>query len=578
MKLNKIICIVCIVVIAATTIFHTLTAFADTTEASTETDLWSAFSNFYNTVVNSGYAMGDAFADVLTTGYEVVVEEIDGFAQSVVRASDKSIAEDFFYYMQDGELWVDDTKMSGGGAGRRRVSDGDDLYMSGETFADICARLADQYAPKADTEFISWRKQGGEFLPLYRYGVGLHSGTDTCYYQPFYVDSNGTYYFCNYQFMVKITDTVLSVSGKDYLTSTEFTALSRQNIALDIVTYPYINLLAFPLKRSGSYNVVAMMMFGYTDYQDFLDNQYHLTQWSGLPDSEIYGKYYSTDLSTFALARNFYTLFDGLTPVDGGIYDVGYYVSADPIDMDGIIQPIPSEQLTGTIINYTGDNIYDYTIINEAGDTSTINYFITNNYTYENTYVAPDSGDSDGNTTINNWDISFGDFIVNIGTTIETSITNSFNYLFVPSETYFTEVTNEWETDLNNKIPIIAEAPTLFSSLFIDLVEFDSSEEADDAALLAGINQSSTTVLASDNGEFIAYPKWTININYFGQQMKLTVLDFSTFADLLPAIRSVILVFVYVVYIWHFLQSLPSLIGNVVSAGKLVSAQISKEE
>lgn len=579
MKLNKIICIVCIVLIAASTIFHTLTAFADTSE--TDSDLWTAFTNFYNTVVSSNKATASAFADVLSTGYEVVAEEVNGLAQNIVRASDKSIAEDFFYYIQDGELWIDDTGVSGGGGGRRRVSDGDDLYMSGETFAEICDRLADQYAPDAKTEYISWRCKTSsplpQQLPIYQYGEGLVGGSDICYFQPFFLTEEGDYYFSDYQYELKIIDTVLHVAGMNVLSESEFTSLSSINNTLNISSYPYISLLAYPYYVSGYTYRRPMTMFGFASYTKYLQDK-NDNVWAAYGNDQKYGYYFNHDLSHQVDIKYIYESFSG-DPVEGEVKDIGYYISTEPIDMNGRIQPIPLENLTDTAVNFTGDNIYDYTIINEAGDTSTVNYFITNNYTYENTYIPPDSGDSDGDTTINNnWGVSFGDFIINIGTTIETSINNSFNYLFVPSETYFTEITNEWETDLNDKIPIVAEAPSLFSSLFIDLVEFDTSEDAQQAALDAGINQSSTTVLASDNGEYIAYPKWTININYFGKQMKLTVLDFSTFADLLPAIRSVILVFVYVVYIWHFLQSLPSLIGNVVSAGKMVSAQISKEE
>ena len=78
-------------------------------------------------------------------------------------------------------------------------------------------------------------------------------------------------------------------------------------------------------------------------------------------------------------------------------------------------------------------------------------------------------------------------------------------------------------------------------------------------------------VISGDYDEDV-YPKWELNVEFFGQKMTLILLDFSTFKEVLPYVRLIIMAFVYVVYIYNFVHYLPSLIGNLISMGGNVSA------
>ena len=121
----------------------------------------------------------------------------------------------------------------------------------------------------------------------------------------------------------------------------------------------------------------------------------------------------SDTLYTEDVSRTFYKASDMLVtleivsvsmvnsaPEDGDKRDFGFYFDDEPIEI-GFIDPIPVEHLEDTTVTLAGDTIYDYTITNNTtGDTSTVNYFVTNNYTYENSGGnSGDSGSSDGGST-----------------------------------------------------------------------------------------------------------------------------------------------------------------------------------
>ncbi|MBQ8195688.1 MAG: hypothetical protein IJZ47_10015, partial [Oscillospiraceae bacterium] len=63
--------------------------------------------------------------------------------------------------------------------------------------------------------------------------------------------------------------------------------------------------------------------------------------------------------------------------------DLGYIASASPIPMDNPIPDVEPDKIDpDATVKMTGDTIYDYTITNTTGDTTTFNEYVTNNYTY----------------------------------------------------------------------------------------------------------------------------------------------------------------------------------------------------
>lgn len=243
--------------------------------------------------------------------------------------------------------------------------------------------------------------------------------------------------------------------------------------------------------------------------------------------------------------------------------DYGFYVSDSAINMGdyGIdTSRIPDNY----IINY-GDTVYNYTITNPStGKSDTINNYITNNY-----IISGDDQGSSGGDTINNWNISFGDFLIDIGNTIQTSITA----VFVPSDVVLENYQTKLTDTINLKLPFINDIGTILDSLFVDIRDgniiyssnvstyaaSDDGSSADDE----DEDDSPPPDLVDGNSDLYIYPKWKINLSFFGQDMELTILDFSMYADVLFYVRIVVAAFVYIAYFVNIYRYLPVLIGGV---------------
>ncbi len=225
-------------------------------------------------------------------------------------------------------------------------------------------------------------------------------------------------------------------------------------------------------------------------------------------------------------------------------------------------------------ITVGGDTIYDYNITNPAtGDTTTINNYITNNYTFITNPDNPDNPGSSGGTVNNYYDgatiingdnitnnYNFSDGDTNFFTEIGVAIENSLQFVFVPSDGYMDKFNSDLRNTLESKIPFVYDIGDIFNSLFVDIVDNNLVYSSD-------INSDGSVDESS-----VIYPKWTFNINFFGTDYELVYLDFSMYSSTFFYIRIVVACFTYLAFFVMLLKSLPSIIGNV---GSLVSASYS---
>ena len=115
----------------------------------------------------------------------------------------------------------------------------------------------------------------------------------------------------------------------------------------------------------------------------------------------------------------------------------------------------------------------------------------------------------------------------------------------------------------------------IFKSLFVDIVDnnfvyagdikpsYSSPGSDPDSRGTAEASGSSGSV----REESIIYPKWTIDLSFFGKEMELTILDFSMYAEPLSYVRLIVCVFIYAVYFVNLMKYLPTLIGGVIDMG-----------
>ena len=463
-----------------------------------------------------------------------------------------------------------------GGGGRVRVESAADVKISGKTFSEICDQLAEQYAPDLDTQYISWKNEKNpnfrNFLSFYNAGTFCNNDWYECYAVPFIYDGTN-YYYGAFQYHYYQVDSYLKMDRYDnmavYADGLDgYTPVTAYH-DVDLATYRYVALRLTGGKHedcsSGVCSGFANYLQGYKTYADYIAagdaGEYLYIERSG------YSYYYK--YACDYIATDGYTYFcpfddmecDALEPFIGFSakgsteekdlstdWDIGYYVSNQFIDFHGYDFIDPTKIDPNATVTPSGSNVYEYFITNSDGHTTTINNYITNNYTY----ITEGEGNG-GDTTINNWDISFGDFLIDIGMTIETSISNTLNILFMPSEGFFDGKVTELHNLFETKLPVVADLPDIFNELFVTI------DDEGNITQKAGITY--------DENGLALYPKWSIDLEFWGQEMELVILDFGTFKEVLPKVRTIILVFVYVVYLYRFIQYLPTLIGNIADMG-----------
>lgn len=602
--LNKIITVVCAALVAFTTIIYTAipasaeswTDWASAPAAAQQ--LAQAYYEAWKT--NDDKSVADYFSDwtdIPISWLKASTAFSSGYILNPV--------DDIIYYLDESNLLYKDVSRSGGG-GRSRVGSSSDIVLDGETFADICKRLADTYAPQGLLQKVSWRSDArysgvanSTVLLSFRNDGELFGYTNGVHALPFFYDGE-KYYYGRYQFKyytvstwneaeTSVTDIGLYMDMTDNIledaVATEF-RVSEYNL----IEYPYIDLPC----RLFNNNFQPVFYATYANYiaksNKKAVNIFPLTA-DGTSITDI-SNYICNDGSTTLTSTNWgnnlpysTTLFPSYKLLDTNTADFGYILSDKPIDMSGYVPDDLADHIDPTYtVKFDGDNIYEYTIINEAGDSTTVNEYITNNYTI----IEGDTIINEGDTII---DIEFGDFVleienaieaaientilgeflIKIGDTITTSIENTFNFFFVPDQMVIDDKISEIKLEFDKKLPFIDDIKDIFDTLIDDIKQQDIDRATVEMIPIPGQTGQYEMIYHYE------YPKWTIDLDWHGQQMELVILDFYQFKDYLPMIRSIIVVFVYIAYVYNLVQYLPTLIGNVAGMANTVNTSIKED-
>lgn len=388
---------------------------------------------------------------------------------------------------------------------------------------------------------------------------------DSVYLLGFYTDNDlsyGTLYTTNYIHIYVSSDD----SGKKYVIADIYDVDKGElkvshKLSWDPVSYPYITAYF----NSFCYDDRSINLIRQSSYSDYLGN---VRNWF-LKDGVKLGKFLSLDYSTTSAIDKLLKSVS-FTPNSDKNDDYGFVLSNEPFVLFKNQTKIDYNQIPDNyIITINGDTIYDYPITDPStGKSTTINNYITNNY-----IIAGDDsgGGSGGDTTNNIWNIDFPDFITNITTSIETAITN----VFVADVDVINNYNSELQDTFNKKLPFVNDFGDIFKSLFVDIVDnnfvyagdikpsYSSPGSEPDSGGTAEASGTSGSV----REESIIYPKWTIDLSFFGKEMELTILDFSMYAEPLSYVRLIVCVFIYAVYFVNLMKYLPTLIGGVIDMG-----------
>lgn len=433
MKLHRFICIVCASLIAISTfvcggVFASAstptTSDYDTTDIDTTATVFDIADKMSEYATLGGNALAvdvlslalNPYIDAKTGGY-LLVDDTIGTA---------------YYINVDGILVRSKSGDGGGGGVNRHVTSGADIDISGETFAKIIARLNEQYGVKDAKSYISIQTEkryssdttrGYGELSFFAEGEFFNQAEWLeCYMIPFYFDGSQYWYGLMERHFTQ--ELVTSDDGNHVYMDCEVFSLVDDTVSytsrlynaslgnIDLATYRYIDIFShytndvsktiyFGLFNSASSyvsctrNNMCTVKFDDCDFSGVLSltNLYS----EACLSSSTYDEY--TQISD--VFKNAYS--DSANYVDG--IDFGFLVSNEPMDLclnwTGIDPEKIDPELTVTM---DGDTIYDYSVTTINGDTTTVNEYVTNNYTI----IIDGGGSSDGDGGSTSGDVNVG--------------------------------------------------------------------------------------------------------------------------------------------------------------------------
>lgn len=153
----------------------------------------------------------------------------------------------------------------------------------------------------------------------------------------------------------------------------------------------------------------------FSSYEDYMSNNSPTGFMSSYNGGLSGCTFVASDYSFSSLSLQSLRQASTFTPHTNGNDDWGFILSSTPFELFSNQTSIDFSQVPDNyVITISGDTIYDYSITNpDTGDTSTINYYITNNYTLpENSTDDPaDNGGASGGSTSGNVNVS-GEVVV----------------------------------------------------------------------------------------------------------------------------------------------------------------------
>lgn len=411
-------------------------------------------------------------------------------------------------------------------------------------------------------------------------------------------------------------DSITNIPSSVYASSVTFNnwckssyVLSTQSTGLKTFSFSYIT------GSYGSYNQ-SYSGFRYDYYYNYPDN-YYIQCSTGSADSSID----SSDSSSF-----FGRLWDGLKNMwygfgedtsdfwfgDDNIIDYWDNIGNDwcdfikttlGIDDDSTLNTVMQniynndyssdfwadiDSTTITQIRNTSNNIkqfwqnnvtvvddgdsYHYEINNFDNITNTYpSYLYDNDYFYEYIVYQTDTNVDDTNSWLKKIYNAIIDLPSRIKSNVTTNVTNTYNYLFVPSDDFWDEWDLKFDSVLDDKFPIIQQVED-FTDNVGSIVNSYSEDDFAVGSISGYFSFDDTSQFDISNVEtsYTGYvPKISIdlsNFNLMGYSLgdgKVVIMDFTWYLKYRPLIFTIIIVITYTWFIISLGKSLPRLIGNV---------------
>lgn len=440
----------------------------------------SAFINFYDELSAIGY--GDIFAilyscaegtyscsynDFYNYIYDIDTASCDELLQKIPNAvaSLKELVNDykisgslFNILMFDGEwfpfskLWMaaDENNITSSelaiyiyGTGdvpidneNTAISDDGYVEISGELFAEICERLQSQYAPASQQGTITyctdtrWQSLGytnrsNSMSAVYK---NQFCGTShsAIYLVPFYRNSDGEFYYSSHQYyfyfaLDENSVTRLNCDVYDIDTGEKVYSIANPgNFNWSTHNYADFSVSGF---NAGPY--IKVNIFPYNSYEAYIAGSVPSVTTS-VYSVDLQPVFYSVDKYKTYDATAVCAEFKNTDPASHGVADYGFLFDASYISFK------PFRDINTTMIDPTatvtlaGDTIYEYTITNSEGDSTTINYYINNNYTFPESDDETGEADDDNGGTVGG-DVTVGGKVdvsgdINVGGEVDINI------------------------------------------------------------------------------------------------------------------------------------------------------------
>lgn len=284
------------------------------------------------------------------------------------------------------------------------VSGTGDVQVTGSSFKkNVVSPWSDYYKPMPTTTQYTWSYQTVDgtkvdnhgqmpytfkpYPPIYKYTSGNWGGKNwnSVYLLLFHKDDDSGIYYGKYYYHFYSS----RVDDVAYLNIDEYTLLGNS------LYY------STSIEWKSFYPYIALSSFGYLYYYKNLSDFYSDSNSSycvpGLSYDMLSGSLGTLVPESLKSLNNSSTFSPNTNLND----DWGFYLSSDPFQIFSEQTTIDFEKIPDNYtITINGDTIYDYSITNpDTGDTSTINEYVSNNYTYITNNNGDDSGGSSGTSS-----------------------------------------------------------------------------------------------------------------------------------------------------------------------------------
>lgn len=336
------------------------------------------------------------------------------------------------YYLlnSDGEIEVEHNKQGSTGTRHHLGEEPDDVVVDSDTFKKVIDETDLIYYPTGRVNMISWKtdpilkgsdldKQRLQRLTfMYQGNFFAEKNLKDCYCVLFYYDGTTYYYSENgfHFYLDEWSDSSGEIGMSVFYDRYNF--FDPANIANDnqlienISNAPYSHFFVFD---GGNYSCGFFTCSDLTSYlSNFSSNSFPLAL--GFSSEDFSGNFFNStskfDFNQNLLRYNVAKFNASSSPyaelidyykclsVDDVPCDFGFIYSDQKFTMDGFCADIDTSKIPDNYyITISGDTIYDYSITNpETGQSSTVNEYMTNNYTYITNNPGGDGSGSSGTT------------------------------------------------------------------------------------------------------------------------------------------------------------------------------------